>query len=377
MADAIIDNLDPEWLLRFGLQLLGVPESTEYVIQQWKVGRKKPLRSYLPYFIHMLSINVFFALVLPTQLLKNVKPSHQIDLAYLYYLPFCAVFSSRDNFHVQVAPLFLNPAQQFVHGDDLKADLKQLDALYRQLPRETLEKGLHSCAPAPPDDTRYLTTRLWDVYLPRWRKDSANSVEVPEKIKEALKGLIEKYRQATPALDQSLVRSDDVAFAEISRRIKPVKGDYFRIAKDILLNNQEAEPEGKAQIRAPGTAFTALVEALAGLFEDHKCSNIEIALLSKKLDERGQFILHEEMHVAEIRRIAIHVFDEETRNALKHEYDRVPVLGMLILWTRLGAGKLGIQKLKPIANRESILNEEDYEEWEAKAISDYLDRHNL
>jgi hypothetical protein len=54
----------------------------------------------------MLSINIFFALVLQTQLLSKVKASHQIDLAYLYYLPFCAVFSSRDNFHVRVAPLF-------------------------------------------------------------------------------------------------------------------------------------------------------------------------------------------------------------------------------------------------------------------------------
>jgi hypothetical protein len=39
----------------------------------------------------MLSINIFFALVLQTQLLSKVKASHQIDLGYLYYLPFCAV----------------------------------------------------------------------------------------------------------------------------------------------------------------------------------------------------------------------------------------------------------------------------------------------
>ena len=50
----------------------------------------------------------------------------------------------------------MHPAQQFVHGDDLKADLKNLDELYLQLPKETLEKGLYSFAPAPPDDSRYL-----------------------------------------------------------------------------------------------------------------------------------------------------------------------------------------------------------------------------
>ena len=66
MTDTIIDNLDQEWLLRFGLDLLGVPEATDYVLNDWKSNRRKPLRTHRPYFIHMLSINIFFALVLQT-----------------------------------------------------------------------------------------------------------------------------------------------------------------------------------------------------------------------------------------------------------------------------------------------------------------------
>ncbi len=57
-----------------------------------------------------------------------------------------------------------------MHGDDLKADLKRLDELYLQLPLETREKGLHSFAQFPPHDSSFLTTRLWDAYLPDWRK---------------------------------------------------------------------------------------------------------------------------------------------------------------------------------------------------------------
>lgn len=125
---------------------LGVPEATNYVVNDWIANRRKPLREYRPYFMHMLSIKIFFSLVLPTQLIKNVKQSHQIDVAYLYYLPFCAIFSSRDNFHVQVAPLFMQPAQQFIHGDDLKADLKKLNERYLQLPEEVREKGLYICS---------------------------------------------------------------------------------------------------------------------------------------------------------------------------------------------------------------------------------------
>lgn len=376
MTDTIIDNMEPEWLLRFGLELLGVPEATEYVVGDWKSNRKKPLRTYRPYFIHMLSINIFFSLVLPTQLLSKVKASHQIDLAYLYYLPFCAVFSSRDNFHVQVAPLFMNPAQQFVHGDDLKADLKRLDDLYLQLPPETREKGLYTFAQFPPDDSSFLTSRLWDAYLPDWRKGSKNVVEVPQQIKDALKELIQKYQNA-PAASSAAVHTDELAFAQLSRQIKPLKGDYFRIAKDVALKAHEEELKENMKVHAPGTAFPALLEELSRLSEDPKCKNLEVTFLTKKLDEAGQNIVNEGMHVAEIRAVGIQVFDEDTCALLKQEYDKVPVLSMLVLWTRYGAGKIGILQLRPMQGEDDIPVAGDYEEWEGKSIAVYLERHNL
>jgi hypothetical protein len=377
MTDNIIDNLDQEWLLCFGLVLLGVPEATEYVVDRWRADRKKPLRTHRPYFIHMLSIDIFFSLVLQTQLLKNVKGSHQIDLAYLYYLPFCAVFSSRDNFHVQVAPLFMHPAQQFVHGDDLKADLKRLDELYHQLPKETLEKGFYSFAPFPPDDSSYLTTRLWDAYLPGWRKNSKNAVQVPQKSNDALKDLMDKYQKAAPAAHGTVVHSDALAFAQMSRQIKPKKGDYFRIAKDIVLKNHQEELKKNVQIYPPGTQFARLMEELAHLFQDDKCANIEVTFLSNKLDDQGNKVVDDNMYVAEIRPMSVYVLNEETRQSLKQEYERLPLLSMLVLWTRYGAGKLGIMKFQPVAENEPVPNEVSYAEWEVKAIGAYLDRHSL
>jgi len=80
--------------------------------------------------------------VLPTQLLKNVKPSHQVDLAYLYYLPFCSVFTSKDNFHTQIVPLFLNENQTFVNGVEFKEELKRLNEYYSALPEEDKKTGL-------------------------------------------------------------------------------------------------------------------------------------------------------------------------------------------------------------------------------------------
>ncbi len=97
----------------------------------------------------------------------------------------------------------------------------------------------------------------------------------------------------------------------MSRQIRPVKGDYFRIAKDILLKNQEEELEKNVKIHPPGTQFSGLTEELARLFEDEKCSNIEVVLLSNKLDDQGNKVMNDGMNVAEIRPIGVHVFDEE------------------------------------------------------------------
>jgi len=97
----------------------------------------------------MLSINIFFSLVIQTQLLRNVKQSHQVDLAYLYYLPFCSVFTSKDHFHAQIVPLFMNKRQTFVRGDELKDDLARLVDRYAALPDNVQRTGLITFAHTP------------------------------------------------------------------------------------------------------------------------------------------------------------------------------------------------------------------------------------
>ena len=243
LTDKIIDNLDPEFLLRFGLILVGVPEATEWVVNEWITSRRKPLRRTYPYFIHILSINIFFSLVYPTELLSNVKPSHQVDLAYLYYLPFCAVFTSCDKFHVQVAPLFMTTAQTFVRGEELKADLARLNELYLALPEAERAKSFFAYAPHPPDDSSFLTSRLWDIYLPYWRPNSPNKSEVPAEKRQALDELLERFHVKTATMTPgSMPGFDSHDFAEINVSGKAVKGSHFRVP----LNSTEDDSSGPA-----------------------------------------------------------------------------------------------------------------------------------
>jgi hypothetical protein len=235
ITDMIIDNMDPEWLLGFGLRLLGLPEATQWVLNDWIGKRRPPIREHVPYFVFMLSINIFSHLVLPTDLLRRVKPSHQVDLAYLYYLPFCTVFTSKDRFHEQIVPLFLDPFQTFVSGDDLKAEMKKLVDHYSRLPESELDEGLINFAPYPPDEADFLTTRLWDKYLPGWRsKISYIDHEDPDYNKKTI-DLINSYDDTAPGVhshDEHDV--DKLHHVTVKRMVYPKKGKWLRFSRRMI-----------------------------------------------------------------------------------------------------------------------------------------------
>jgi len=248
MADTIIDNMDPEWLIRFVLDLLGAPETVEYVVRTWIEKRRPPIREHLPYFVFMLTINLFFCLVLPTQLLRNVKPSHQVDLAYLYYLPFCSVFTSKDNFHAQTVPLFLGAEQTFVNGIELKDDLAKLVAHYELLPEDVLKTGLIHFAEHPPEDAgAFLTTRLWDKHLPRWREIAA-APKAPRDPEEDRRIVAEINRQTDSSELQPHDEEDidKMDYATIRRMVRPTKGRWLRFSEDQIQRMLEHEKEQAA-----------------------------------------------------------------------------------------------------------------------------------
>ncbi len=386
VTDSIIDSIDQEWLLRFGLHILDVPETIERVTRRWKADGRPLLRSYLPYFIHMLSINVFFALALSAKLLKNVKQSHAIDMAYLYYLPFCTVFTSRDKFHVQVAPLFMDPFQTFVHGDDFKADLKRLDDRYKQLPENELNKGLIGFAAHPPEDTSFLTTRLWDQYLPKWRAPHMPMEALPKKVLQAIDQMVKKVSDASPSDAHDALSIGELDFMTITKTVETKKGSYLRFAKDTILKINEEErrkteekERERVQVHSPGTAFASLSNKLTKIHGEPKNSHVELYLQRIKLDQSGNRIVEEGMWVAEVLHIGLSDFDQRAQTALKREFDKAPIIAVLALWTRYGAGKLGILRIRPVIESADPLSVDghDYDDWEDIVIPEYMHRHKL
>lgn len=240
MTDVIIDHMDQQWLLGFGIDLLGVTELKDQVVSDWVAKRRPPLRQRMPYFIFMLSVNLFFCLVLPTQLLRNVKPSHHIDLAYLYYLPFCSIFTSKDHFHTQVTPLFLTAEQSFVGGIELKDDLKRLDARFSALSEAEFEAGTTSFAEHPPYDLSFLTTRLWDKHVPKWR-DAPKLVKCDKKRQDAFEELFKNVSASARVAPHNVDSVAELGYVSMERKVNLRKGKYRRYSKEIEQHIIESE----------------------------------------------------------------------------------------------------------------------------------------
>ena len=190
----------------------------------------------------MLTINRFFCLVLPTQLLRNVKASDKIDLAYLYYLPFCSAFTSKDNFHPEIVPLFLTSDQTFVNETELKNDLAKLVAYYESLPENVLKTGLIHFAAYPPEDTSFLVTRLWGKYLPRWRelKDMPKPPLAPEEEKR-LVGEISRQTDSPELQPRDERDFEKMDYATIRRMVYHKKGRWLRFSEEQIQRIADSE----------------------------------------------------------------------------------------------------------------------------------------
>jgi hypothetical protein len=240
-VDFYLDGPDQEALLVFGLSLLGVPQDIhQSILARWRRSGKQSLRDFAPYFTHMLSVDLFFYLGIASDLIGRGRATHKIDLAYLYYLPFCMVFTSSDKLHAELVPFFLRKNQSFVRGADLKADLRKLDSHYDALPEEIKTQGLVRFANYPPTDGDFLVTRLWDAHMaPRWRQQATRKDEGPRKMPS---GFIEEMKrfetEGIPVSGETRVDSDAADRILVKRKVYIRKGKWTRFPPEFVKATQ-------------------------------------------------------------------------------------------------------------------------------------------
>lgn len=236
IVDFYIDDFDQERVLIFGLSLEGV--SSEFqgeILNRWKDLNKPKIRNFVPYFSHVFSVDFFFYLAISADLIGRGRPSHIVDLAYLYYLPFCMVFTSNDKLHANIAPLFLRDNQTFISGAELKSDLRSLNGYYEAFSGEIEERGVMNFAIYPPEDSKFLITRLWDRHMdPDWR----GKTSAPPRLDDAESGVINEIhrfeRDGRLISAEAPISSDDLHSVILERKMSPRKGRWNIFPKSLI-----------------------------------------------------------------------------------------------------------------------------------------------
>jgi hypothetical protein len=236
LVDIIVNGPDQEGLLHLGLIFLGFSTNfRQRAVSHWYSQGRLPIREFAPYFFHILNVDLFFYTAIAADLISRERPSHKIDIAYLYYLPFCMIFTSNDKLHETLAPFFLKPNQTFIKGTELKADLNKLDQYYDALPNETKEEGLYKFASYPPKDQDFLVAKLWDKYMPKWKeRDSTPNKKLDSEASKAIVQELKRFEKEAIPVDPSMrVDSDKVDQLLIKRKVFVKKGKWKRFSPEV------------------------------------------------------------------------------------------------------------------------------------------------
>lgn len=218
------------------LLMLDIPSNLQGdIIDRWEKMSQPTLKNFAPYAAYVLSVDMFFYLALNSSFISQDRPSNKIDISYLYYLPFCMVFVSRDKLHRRVAPLFMEGEQVFAYGDDMKTGLRELDDYFSRFQKEIEEKGVMSFASYPPEEIETYIGKLWESSMgTKWKKHRSEKkmgAPVPQD-KELLKTLKE-YKEYSRPIKGAGISSDDADRVTFTRRMYVQKGKWRILPKGI------------------------------------------------------------------------------------------------------------------------------------------------
>jgi hypothetical protein len=215
-------------LIRLALQILGFPQYETQILTNWRVRGKYSLPTFAPYAAHVLSVELFFQIAVQAGQIVTPDLNTRMDMAYLFYLPFCQVFISSDSLHRRVAHQFMRGDQTFVWGPDLKADLTRLMSIYDAFPEEEKAKGITRLAPAPPAEDNGLVVQLWDKPFGKsWRDRRSDNLERESDIVERVS------KTANAPADESQAPIADPEFMQLTRYVSKRKGSWWQLPKDL------------------------------------------------------------------------------------------------------------------------------------------------
>lgn len=243
MADKIVRATGrPSDVIKFASLFLGIPRELEdTILEKWKAAGSPPLTDYAPFAAHVINVDTFFQIALGAHLISDERSSNRVDIAYLFYLPFCMIFVSSDKLHRRCAPFFLRSDQEFVWGEELKKDLNKLNEHYLKLPESEKEKGIMEFASKPPETGDYLVSQLWDRHMHSWRRMSPHPK--PKNLnKKVEKNIVERalkfHKAPTLSPEEIDFDPDNSDVLSIQRHVRKRKGSWWQMPKDLKVPDE-------------------------------------------------------------------------------------------------------------------------------------------
>ena len=233
IAEGVVkDNNRSLRRMRLVFELLSIPHQlAEEIIQMWSRARCPSLADFSPYTSYVIMIDLFFYIAAANDLISMKKVSNKIDVAYLYYLPFCHVFTSSDSLHKRCTPLFLRENQAFVWGPDLKEDLTKINKYYEKYPESEKEKGLFNIASTPPKDEEFLISHLCDRFCPNWRSTPEHLD--PKKDRRLANHIETLIDLAKSSKDETGTNHPDPDMMVLQREIHRKRGNWWQLPRDL------------------------------------------------------------------------------------------------------------------------------------------------
>lgn len=230
-VERFVKVTDGELLIYLICEFSGLPEKVYLKsIERWRREKHLNIEKFSSYALFVLKVDLFFYICMYKGVESKDRPSHRIDLAYLYYLPFCDVFVSTDKLHKRLVPHFLRKDQLFVNGSDFKTGLHRLDEYYSQYQEQIAEVGFLSFAQSPPQDIKNGISDIWDVLNPTWRiikPKKENKINEKELLKH-----LRKVSEESKELDRKTPMNEVQHISE-KYLVSVQKGKYRVLPKNI------------------------------------------------------------------------------------------------------------------------------------------------
>ena len=235
IAETLIDLLDEEVSMRFGMTLLQVPSDVQSAaVARWSARGRQPLREFAPYFRHMYVVDLFYYLAIGADLISRVRPAREGGQQSGHCLPLLR--SVLQGVRLKRQPsrarhsIVSSRRPNLCKGPVIKSGPEKLDEYFDALPEETKARGLHAFASYPPSEESFLVTRLWDQHSPNWRKEKAETPELSPELQKALLELTKRLsEQSKPIHGPGPVSIEDVQYIHMSRQVFRKKGKWTRL----------------------------------------------------------------------------------------------------------------------------------------------------